>query len=322
MKFSENYVEAREHFIQAAENAGFRVSRFRVPYEESPDLFIDLALLRRNPKSLLLHISGVHGVEGYAGSAVQEAILSETFTAEGPSILLVHALNPFGMAFFRRNNGENVDLNRNFILDRSKVKNPNYRFFHSYLNPNNRWQYYFGLLQAWIHFKRLGLSESSAAIAKGQKDFPGLFYAGERTQREISLLLDYLKNNFKDVETVFGLDVHTGLGEFAQESLFVNEAQEPKGTKYFDSVFQRSIDIEDPAKGLYTNIGPLSDAIRSLFPKAQVHFVVQEFGTYPAIHTLGALRKQNLVWKTPKEDSAVLGSPFSAQPWEPPSANS
>lgn len=211
----------------------------------------------------------------------------------------------FRHGFFRRNNGENVDLNRNFILDRSEVKNTNYRFFQRYLNPKTLWQYYAGLVEAWIHFKRLGLSESSQAIAAGQNEIPGLFFTGEKLQREIFLLLDYLKNNFKEVEFLFGLDMHTGLGDFGQESLFIDQPREPKGAEFFEPIFGRKIDFEDPSKGFYKNHGPLSDAIRHAFPRAQVHFVVQEFGTYPPIKTLGALRRQNLYWGSPKAESAA-----------------
>ena len=38
---------------------------------------------------------------------------------EDVAIVLVHALNPFGFAWRRRWNENNVDLNRNFLDDRS-----------------------------------------------------------------------------------------------------------------------------------------------------------------------------------------------------------
>lgn len=305
MKFSANYVEAREAFIQAVEESGFRANRFRIPHENSSDLFIDFALLRRDPKKLLLHICGTHGVEGYAGSAVQRSILAEKFSADGPSILFVHPLNPFGMAFFRRNNGENVDLNRNFILDRSKVKNPDYKYFNRYLNPKNKIDLILGLIEGWFYFKKMGLGKTSGVIAAGQAEYPGLFYVGDKLQREVFLLQDFLKSHFKDAEIIFGLDFHTGLGEFGQETLFIDEPKEPLGAKFFDSVFERSVDFEDASKGYYKNLGPLSDAIRAIYPKSRVHFVVQEFGTYPASKTLGALRLQNMYWNSQTEDKAA-----------------
>ena len=81
---------------------------------------------------LVVHTSGVHGVEGYAGSAVQQALL-RLHSATPPtnklrtSLLLIHAVNPYGMAHYRRFNENNVDLNRNGIHDFSQVsqRDPN-----------------------------------------------------------------------------------------------------------------------------------------------------------------------------------------------------
>eukprot|EP00957_Ditylum_brightwellii_P032243 2443418-Ditylum_brightwellii.AAC.1 len=39
------------------------------------DLTIDVAIYRGSEKNVLIHMSGTHGVEGFAGSAVQSSIL-------------------------------------------------------------------------------------------------------------------------------------------------------------------------------------------------------------------------------------------------------
>jgi hypothetical protein len=55
------------------------------------------------------HSSGVHGVEGYAGSAVQIDFLrnyarrtSSCPLSPGDLALIVHAVNPHGMSWYRR----------------------------------------------------------------------------------------------------------------------------------------------------------------------------------------------------------------------------
>src|SRR5215510_13293421 len=80
-------------------------------------LGIDIAWIgSRQPKNVLVHSSGLHGVEGFAGSAIHLQFLNALPTlAPDTAILLVHILNPFGMAWLRRVNENNVDLNRNFI---------------------------------------------------------------------------------------------------------------------------------------------------------------------------------------------------------------
>ncbi len=64
------------------------------------------------------------GAEGYAGSAIQIAILSDicaSYNAEEmrhrhPTLVFVHALNPYGFANNRRVNEDNIDLNRYLFM--------------------------------------------------------------------------------------------------------------------------------------------------------------------------------------------------------------
>jgi hypothetical protein len=69
-----------------------------------------------DPSRALIHSSGLHGVEGFAGSAIRLALLEQlpSISSDG-AILVLHALNPYGMAWFRHVNVNNVNLNRNFI---------------------------------------------------------------------------------------------------------------------------------------------------------------------------------------------------------------
>ena len=98
----------------------------------------------------IVHSSGTHGVEGYLGSAVQIRFLHELFlqneavimqnkgqekareyeSEQIRKILIIHAVNPFGMRHHRRTNENNVDLNRNVLApEQMKVvieRDPNY----------------------------------------------------------------------------------------------------------------------------------------------------------------------------------------------------
>jgi len=65
---------------------------------------------------MLVLISGTHGIEGFAGSACQAGILHAGIELPPDTgLLLVHAINPYGFAWGRRVNEDNVDLNRNFV---------------------------------------------------------------------------------------------------------------------------------------------------------------------------------------------------------------
>src|SRR5204862_4906486 len=84
------------------------------------DLTIDAAVFGAGrPRRVVLVTSGLHGVEGFVGSAVQAALLEDAFTSwqppAGAAVVLLHALDPFGFDQLRRTNADNIDLNRNFL---------------------------------------------------------------------------------------------------------------------------------------------------------------------------------------------------------------
>ena len=119
--FSKSYEVARARFIAAACAAGAQMDELHLDAISpvgSPRAIVIAWLGLDNPSRVVIHSSGIHGVEGFAGSAVQLALLdSELQIPPDAALILVHCLNPYGMAWLRRTNERNVDLNRNFIVD-------------------------------------------------------------------------------------------------------------------------------------------------------------------------------------------------------------
>jgi hypothetical protein len=70
--FSESYWEARSKFRNLARLAGAKIQSREVV---DGDFTMDFAVLKGDGPGLVVHTSGVHGVEGYAGSAIQCAFL-------------------------------------------------------------------------------------------------------------------------------------------------------------------------------------------------------------------------------------------------------
>src|SRR5215470_4014730 len=120
--YSSSYREARKLFRETASRLGASLEQHPVAAGREADLTIDVAVLGdAEPKWSLVVSSGLHGIEGFVGSAVQIAFLQainlNDLVAERGQIVAIHALNPFGFHHFRRANEDNVDLNRNFLLD-------------------------------------------------------------------------------------------------------------------------------------------------------------------------------------------------------------
>src|SRR5882762_1740188 len=132
--FSESYAEARAKFCSAAATAGGAIRSWLNPYVKGPNgelLFLDTARVGpADAPNMLVLISSTHGVEGHCGSGAQIAWLATGGLAKLPKdtgALLVHAINPYGFAWTRRVNEDNVDLNRNFVdHDKAYPKNEGY----------------------------------------------------------------------------------------------------------------------------------------------------------------------------------------------------
>jgi Protein of unknown function (DUF2817) len=123
--FSRDYATARTRFRGAVKNAGGRLEPLELE-AKGPNgelLTIDIAWFGSGkPRRVFVHSSGLHGVEAFAGSAIQLQWLKQGIPPipECTAIVLVHVVNPYGMAWLRRFNENNVDLSRNFLAPDEK----------------------------------------------------------------------------------------------------------------------------------------------------------------------------------------------------------
>ena len=294
--FSADYSTARSRFRQMVGLVGGRLEvlplEARGPVGES--LGIDVGWFgAENPRRVVLHSSGLHGVEGFAGSAIQLQFLDSlprlpTETA----LVVVHVLNPYGMAWWRRVNENNVDLNRNCMGNDSYAgAPPAYVDLDSFLNPKGPpTKDLFRLKAMWL-IVRHGLPALKQAVAGGQYEYPkGLFFGGKRLQPGLEQYESFLTRRLASARSVVAIDVHTGLGKYGEDTLLVD-------TKQYDALRRRFGDRVAPAdpheSPAYRVSGALESMIFRVLPELQVDFLRQEFGTYSPIKVLNALRQEN-----------------------------
>jgi len=298
--FSPDYATARDRFRNAARAAGASLDALgieaRGPRHEP--LSIDIARLgERDARRVLLHTSGLHGVEAFAGAAVQLAALEDMpEPPAGCALVLAHVLNPYGMAWLRRANENNVDLNRNFMRrDEHWDGAPAlYARLDPLLNPPSPPGPDSFRLRLALPVLRHGLRALSQAIAEGQYEFPqGLFYGGKTLERGPRLYLDWLRRNLAQANRLLALDLHTGLGRRGEETLIL----EPGSNTTPATGLMRALGrrLVDPTTGqmAYRARGVMGGVLQQALPGARIDFVLQEIGTAAAVTVLHALREEN-----------------------------
>jgi hypothetical protein len=294
--FSRDYSVARERFRESAANAGAHLDTLSLMAKrpEAEGLSIDIAWLgARYPRRALIHSSGLHGIEGFAGSAIQLQILNDPPPLQPDSaIVIVHILNPYGMASLRRVNENNVDLNRNFRLDGNyQGAPPMYVRLYSFLNPSSGPALDLFYIRAASLIFRHGMSALKQAVVGGQYEYPkGLFFGGKALEQGPQLFLEYVRERLAAAQQAIAIDVHTGLGKYAEDTLLVA----PEDVTRLRTAFGNRVTSAEPDEGpAYRIEGGLESMLCPLFERGDVSFIRQEFGTYSGPRVLHALREEN-----------------------------
>lgn len=299
--FSPDYAAARERFRASARVAGAApdVLELAARGPSGETLTIDIAWLgAQHPRCVFLHTCGLHGVEGFAGSAIQLALLARPPAIDAHcAVVLVHVLNPYGMAWLRRANEHNVDLNRNFPGEGNSWSGAPalYRKINRLLNPATPPGFDFFSLRALTRVALHGFRPLKQAVAEGQYEFErGLFYGGKRPERGPQLFIDWISRRLGAAEQVFALDVHTGLGRPGEETVIAGSTSNATSAEGLGDALAREVVAPSAESDVaYTIRGGLGDALRDALPHAAVDSVVQEIGTCSPVAVLHALREEN-----------------------------
>jgi len=295
---------ARNAFRACAAHTELNAHNIAAPGPNGEALSVDSAYLGSAiPSQLVVITSGIHGVEGYAGSALQQLWLAE-FAGElppGTGVLIVHALNPYGFAHNRRVNEHNVDLNRNALITFPGPANAGYRSLNTWLNPTSpaprlddfTWR-------ALRLLMRHGRATLVQAIAAGQYEFPqGLFYGGREREPSLTIFADLIAApRFANVQRVIHLDLHTGLGRYSHYQLLLEELPGTQEFEFLMRGFGAQAVKSDHASNAtnYSAHGILPTLTRRAFLNAFTLAATIEFGTFGPATLLRILRAENRVY--------------------------
>lgn len=303
--FSPDYFAARDKFIAAATSINAKIKTILHPTAKGPnnkDIYLDCATFG-NPSSntLIVLISGTHGPEAYAGSAIQTGILSNFTKLFGNfdcKLAFIHAHNPFGFAWDLRFNEDNIDLNRNYIDDFSHnlPKNPEYSDLIdivsiSEFDEETIAQSHSKLMR---YAAKYGYESLQTALTKGQYDFPkGIYFGGHKkswSNIEISKTFDEITIG---VDNLIAIDIHTGLGNFGIGQLITSQDLQSEGAKFAKSIWGDELTSTKSNSISADIIGSLDAYINRKYAHLNTASIAIEYGTIDPLSVLKATQGAN-----------------------------
>jgi hypothetical protein len=300
--FSTDYTSARKRFREAAAQVGWNLEAHAIEARgpKGEELTIDVACSTPSDHANgLIVSSGLHGVEGFFGSAVQLSLLQDWAERRTQipalNLIFIHALNPYGFAWLRRANEENTDLNRNFLLpgESWSRESPGYSQLDAFLNPPrppSRWDFF--LLKALLVKSKV--PNVGAAIAAGQYEYPkGLFYGGRAPSRTQKILHQHLRRWIGAGRRVLHLDFHTGLGKYATWELRLENPPTPSSIQILEQCAGGHLKIAHSSGPEYRAQGTMGPWCANILEGVDYTYGCAEFGTDHPIKVLSRLRAEN-----------------------------
>lgn len=299
------YDECRARFHRAAVEAGVGVRSEPID-ARGPDgqrLTVDwVALGSPRPRRALLVLSGVHGVEGFAHSQAQCELLGRVAPGSLPddvAVVVVHAVNPWGMAWWRRQNESNVDLNRNWRRsEREPVHNDAYDEVHHLACPDAaELPDVEALLGAAAELvAERGLPWVRDAITKGQYRHPdGLHYGGDRTEASTAIVERLARDHLTGVERLLTLDLHTGHGPSGELVLLSDQPPGSPQDRFLSRLGRVEATADNPDATTGTKSGQIGNGLAELFPDATCYATSAELGTAGDLEQLAATYQESWV---------------------------
>ena len=299
--FSRSYAQARSRFLAVAGAGGLQVSSHAALLRgvDGEELAMDLALFGPGTADKLIIVSSAcHGIEGYAGSAAQLALMQDPqFAREvrerDVAVLLIHGLNPHGFSWGSRVTGENVDLNRNFIdFSRPLPVNADYERVAPLLIPDRWPPPVMNSLRLAAFVVRHGIRSAQAAVSSGQYVDPrGLFFGGHAPTWSNITLRRVLRELASHRSRIAWVDVHTGLGRRGScERILAarhDAATIARSHVWWGSGVTSTQDQSSSSPALH---GQMWSAIYDECPLAEYTGIAVELGTASRLEVLQALR--------------------------------
>ncbi len=306
--FHESYDECRKAFREAvrgiaAENSELQVGSYLVDSKVDDDLTVDWCYLppKRGNKKLLILTSGIHGIEGYTGSAIQLMFMEKFLMdhqLDGIGVMIIHGMNPYGFKYERKVTENNVDLNRNCVQEQYMFNGDNkgYGKLTDLLMPKGKTRIG-SMKNRFFHLVAIRkiLKESMPvlrqAALQGQYKFDkGIYFGGKKYDPQILYFKDLLQEKIAGFDTILNVDLHTAYGERGELHLFLNPIDNKNVENGIKTIFEGEEIDWGTSKHFYTINGEYASWISSLDDSKLCLPMLFEFGTMNSQTTFGSLK--------------------------------
>jgi ribosomal protein S18 acetylase RimI-like enzyme len=312
--FSANYAEARAAFLQACGESGAAIASHRhpLPGPDGAALFLDEARIGSpEARRVLFVASGTHGIEGFCGSGIQTFLLRSGLLQRLPSgvaVVLVHAVNPWGFAWLRRVNEDNVDINRNFLDHTAPPpENPDYDALADVVNPKRLDNAAVAtFIEAVRRFERERNSLAVyRALSGGQyRHARGVQYGGRMPVWSNRVLREVWARHARHAEVAAFLDLHSGLGPRGV-GLLLQTAPAASAAAHLAGQWWEDTIRSEPAQGSDAALvsGLIGPAFVAALPDTASVGIVLEFGTIDMQQVMLAVQADNWLHHHGQRDS-------------------
>jgi hypothetical protein len=327
-EYPTSYEDSRDRFIKSLSQVKKKWPQARLenhPIHDHPGLSIDWIWAEApQPQNLIFITTALHGIEGYVGSAMLN-LFSEQFLPhldpDNTGLLLVHAINPWGMKNFRKVNENGVDLNRNFVPGKfNPIINPDFLKLKYLINPQKSLHSF--PLENLLFWGRLiralltaGVDSITNAALYGQSQAPnGIYFGGTRAEEETKVIMDLCHVALEHYRTIIHLDMHSGYGPRHPMNLALAQ-QEPLSSSQVSAKFKYPLAQKVTPGEFYAMFGDFSayyyELRNSEFSDRTFFSCAFEFGTYgdsllKRIRSLRAMVLENqLHWNNSTRESTA-----------------
>lgn len=296
--FSQRYADARDKFISNVETSSIVEKLANLPHPlkgpKNEKLFCDIAWAG-HPKAekVLVLVSGTHGVEGGAGSAIQSDFVSRHRRLPSDvCVVLVHALNPWGFAWSSRNDDQGIDVNRNFVDFSTDL-------------PDSQ------ATEIWAELQKGKTDIASVAedrqqfdiLSQGQYELPEMPYYGGKQPSWSRQVIEQLSAQIKPAtrKQIIVIDLHSGLGPYGFGELICDHPVDSQGHDYAVELFGAT--VTEPALG--TSSSGTKLGLHDYYWHSQgdhVCFLTLEFGTFGNSQMLKVLSDDQKLQQSGKID--------------------